>query len=116
MPSTLRKELTKAGFTVGGGGTTIIAQDYASRGAPAKPQGSHTITSTDPILDRTFQNGCEWEGARRIVAYDTTNLYLMVNTPYRGGRFVKIPLTPAQITSTTNVPHVEDRYHDKRTV
>lgn len=118
MPTTLRKELTRAGFTPGSGGSTMIVQDYAPRALTrdhAKPSGNHTITSTDPILDRPFQNGNEWEGHRRMTAYDTTNVYLMVNTPYRGGRFIKIPLTAGAIAPTDNVTWVEDRYHEKRT-
>lgn len=109
MPSTLRLELTKAGFTPGNPSTTMIVQDYsdpAVSGGHAKTAGSHTITSTDPILDRSFAGGDQWLGARRIVAYDPNFVYMMVNLPTRGSHFLKVPLTAAQITGTTPVPHV----------
>jgi hypothetical protein len=118
MPTTLRTELTKAGFVPGGTGTTMIVQDYTPRAQTRdhnQHNGSHAITSTDPILDRKFQNGAEWSGFRRMTAYDANYVYLLVNIPTSGGRFIKVPLTAAQITSTTNVPAVEEnRFNPKR--
>jgi hypothetical protein len=110
MPSTLRIELTKAGFTVGGAGTAIVVQDYApaTTARVNNPIGSHTITSTDPILDRVFQNGYEWNGHRRVCAYDTNNIYIETMIPYIGAGFKAYPLTAAAITN--HVPQAEDRF------
>lgn len=109
MATTIRTELTRAGFNIGGGGTTMIVQDYADPSVSyghAKISGSHTITSTDPLLDRKFPGGDQWEGAPRVCAFDANWLYVIVNLPTQGQKFQKFPLMAGLITGTTPVPYV----------
>lgn len=107
MATTLRTELTRAGFIVGGTGTTIVVQDFADpavSGAHLKISGSHTVTSTDPVLDRKFPGGDQWQGFARACAYDANYIYIIVNLPTRGPKIQRVPLMPGLITGAAEVP------------